>query len=80
VQSLKIAGTFPFPLDTTLDAVHGDYANLHLFLDLNLSNELCGLNKALCTVVKGASSSSASSRALPQSSPVTQPTLVGTGR
>jgi phospholipid/cholesterol/gamma-HCH transport system substrate-binding protein len=48
VNALKIAGTFPFPLGNTLQFVHGDYANLHMFLDLNLSDELCALNKALC--------------------------------
>jgi phospholipid/cholesterol/gamma-HCH transport system substrate-binding protein len=48
VNALKIAGTFPFPLGNTLQFVHGDYANLHMFVDLNLSDELCSLNKALC--------------------------------
>ena len=28
----------------------GDYANLHLYLDFNLTNELCGLNKKLCNL------------------------------
>jgi phospholipid/cholesterol/gamma-HCH transport system substrate-binding protein len=50
-EALKIAGTFPFPLGKTRELVRGDYANLHLFLDLNLSNELCGLNKALCNIL-----------------------------
>jgi phospholipid/cholesterol/gamma-HCH transport system substrate-binding protein len=77
-KALKIAGTFPFPLGTTLSAVRGDYANLHLFLDLNLSNELCGLNKALCTVVKGAPQpESTSTQPLSSSSAVSQPTLIG---
>ena len=92
VNSLKIAGTFPFPLGTTLQAVRGDYANLNAFLDLNLSNELCGLNKQLCTVVKtvlpqsashskqSASSSSATTStqttALPDS-PLDEPSLLG---
>jgi phospholipid/cholesterol/gamma-HCH transport system substrate-binding protein len=79
VKALKIGGTFPFPLGTTLQAVRGDYANLHLFFDLNLSNELCGLNRALCDVVKGAQPNSAGTRALPQSNPVTEPTLIGAG-
>jgi phospholipid/cholesterol/gamma-HCH transport system substrate-binding protein len=70
VNALKIAGTFPFPLGDTLKAVRGDYANLHLYVDLNLSNQLCGLNKVLCTVVKSASSSPG---------PVTAPMLVGAG-
>jgi phospholipid/cholesterol/gamma-HCH transport system substrate-binding protein len=75
VNALKIAGTFPFPLGDTLKAVHGDYANLHLYVDLNLSNQLCGLNKALCTLVKGARTSA--SRA--PSGSVTAPMLVGAG-
>ena len=45
-KALQVAGTFPFPLGKTLNAVKGDYANLHLFLDLNLTDELCGLNAA----------------------------------
>jgi phospholipid/cholesterol/gamma-HCH transport system substrate-binding protein len=76
VNSLKIAGTFPFPLKNTLTAVRGDYANLAAVLDLNLSHQLCGLNKALCGVVQG---QSAHTTALPQQSAVTQPTLVGAG-
>jgi phospholipid/cholesterol/gamma-HCH transport system substrate-binding protein len=73
-KALKIAGTFPFPLGTTLTAVKGDYANLHLYLDLNLSNELCGLNKALCTVVKGAPQPESAS-----AQPLSTPTLLGVG-
>ncbi len=79
VNALKIGGTFPFPLGTTLQAVRGDYANLHLFLDLNLTNELCGLNRALCDAVKGAQPNSAATRALPQPNAVSEPTLIGTG-
>jgi phospholipid/cholesterol/gamma-HCH transport system substrate-binding protein len=50
-EALKIAGTFPFPLGTTLSAVKGDYANLNAFVNLNLVDELCGLNKQLCSVL-----------------------------
>jgi phospholipid/cholesterol/gamma-HCH transport system substrate-binding protein len=79
-KALKIAGTFPFPLGDTLTAVRGDYANLHMFLDLNLSNELCGLNKALCTVVKGSPQpASASTTPLAEPTAVSQPTLLGVG-
>jgi phospholipid/cholesterol/gamma-HCH transport system substrate-binding protein len=49
-EALKIAGTFPFPVGLTREIVHGDYTNLHVFLDLNLTNELCGVNKALCNI------------------------------
>ena len=79
VESLRIGGTFPFPLGRTLQAVRGDYANLALYLDLNLANQLCGLNKQLCTVVGGMRPSSSSTRALPQGDPMTQPALVGVG-
>ncbi|HEY2296270.1 MAG TPA: MCE family protein [Jatrophihabitans sp.] len=77
VSALKIAGTFPFPLKTTLNAVKGDYANLAFYLDLNLSDELCAVNQQLCGVVRQAKTQSSSTRALP--SAVTRPTLVGTG-
>lgn len=49
-NALKILLTFPFPLDKTTEFIRGDYANLSLFLDMNVSNNLCGLNKALCNV------------------------------
>ena len=77
VSALKIAGTFPFPLKKTLEAVHGDYANLAFYLNLNLSDELCGVNKQLCGVVKGVTPQSAGTRSLP--SALTGPSLVGTG-
>ena len=77
VSALKIAGTFPFPLKKTLEAVHGDYANLAFYLNLNLSDELCGVNKQLCGVVKSVTPQSAGTRSLP--STLTGPSLVGTG-
>lgn len=77
VSALKIAGTFPFPLKDTLEAVKGDYANLAMYLDLNLSDELCGVNKQLCGAVKKVLPQSSSTHALP--SAVTRPTLLGTG-
>lgn len=77
VSALKIAGTFPFPLRKTLEAVHGDYANLAFYLNLNLSDELCGVNKQLCGVVKQVTPQSAGTRSLPNT--LTGPSLVGTG-
>jgi phospholipid/cholesterol/gamma-HCH transport system substrate-binding protein len=77
VQALKIAGTFPFPLKTTLEAVKGDYANLAFYLDLNLSDELCAVNQQLCGVVKTVTPQSGATRRLPDA--VTRPTLIGTG-
>jgi phospholipid/cholesterol/gamma-HCH transport system substrate-binding protein len=49
-QSLKIALTFPFPIGLTRDIIRGDYANLHLYFDLDLSKQLCAFNKLLCAV------------------------------
>jgi phospholipid/cholesterol/gamma-HCH transport system substrate-binding protein len=77
-KALKIAGTFPFPVGDTRDIIRGDYANLNLFLDMNLSNELCGLNKLLCNVVP----SSEAARPLTTDSADRQglrPGLVGAG-
>jgi phospholipid/cholesterol/gamma-HCH transport system substrate-binding protein len=51
--AFKILLTFPFPLGATKDFVKGDYANLNIFLDFTLGNELCGLNlPGLCPVGK----------------------------
>ena len=77
-KALRIAGTFPFPLGKTLDAVKGDYANLHLLLDLNLTDELCGLSKVACvtstnTPLSGLTASSTQESA----DTVYQPTLLG---
>jgi len=49
-NALKFMLTFPFPLDKTTNFIKSDYANLGLILDLNLSNNLCGLSTALCGV------------------------------
>jgi phospholipid/cholesterol/gamma-HCH transport system substrate-binding protein len=51
-NALKILLTFPFPLDKTTDFVKGDYANLHLILDLNLSDNLCGVLPELTNLCK----------------------------
>ncbi|HEY3736676.1 MAG TPA: MCE family protein [Jatrophihabitans sp.] len=49
-NALKIAATYPFPIGQTTTAIKGDYLNLHLYVDLNLGNELCGVNKQLCHI------------------------------
>ncbi|MDP9115932.1 MAG: MCE family protein [Actinomycetota bacterium] len=55
-KALNILLTFPFPIGTTNTFVKGDYANLAVHLDLNLSDNLCGLNiPALCTLVNSLS-------------------------
>jgi phospholipid/cholesterol/gamma-HCH transport system substrate-binding protein len=59
-KSLRILGTFPFPLGTTRQIIKGDYANLDLTLDLNLTNELCGILSCPATGLHGGSSASGS--------------------
>jgi phospholipid/cholesterol/gamma-HCH transport system substrate-binding protein len=41
-ESLRIAGTFPFPLGLTRTFIRGDYANLDAVFDLSLTDQLCG--------------------------------------
>jgi phospholipid/cholesterol/gamma-HCH transport system substrate-binding protein len=72
-NALKIAGTFPFPLGKTLEFVKGDYANLNAFLNLNLSDQLCGVlpestAPGLCTAATTLLPSSAGSTYLPGAS------------
>jgi phospholipid/cholesterol/gamma-HCH transport system substrate-binding protein len=55
-KALRIAGTFPFPLGISRQFVIGDYANLDAVLNLNLTDQVCGLlgeevTKALCNGV-----------------------------
>ena len=42
-KALQILGTFPFPVNGTSKFVKGDYANLAAILNLNLTDELCGV-------------------------------------
>jgi phospholipid/cholesterol/gamma-HCH transport system substrate-binding protein len=42
-KSLRILGTFPFPLGLTREFVKGDYANLEAVFNLSLTDQLCGL-------------------------------------
>lgn len=83
-QSLRILGTFPFPLGTTRELVRGDYANLHAYINLDLSAVLCQVPnaQALCSLLTAdakqtklttGSSSSAKSSTL-------SPMLIGTGK
>ena len=80
-ESLKIAGTFPFPIGTTLNAVKGDYANLHAFLDLNLSNQLCAHQRAAVHAHRPAAARRRR-KATTQSpsAALLEPTLLGVGR
>ncbi|MBN9620978.1 MAG: MCE family protein [Actinobacteria bacterium] len=54
-KSLKIIATFPFPLGNTRQIVKGDFANLDAVLNLNLSDQLCGLLDIGCAAGPGAS-------------------------
>jgi phospholipid/cholesterol/gamma-HCH transport system substrate-binding protein len=83
-DALKILGTFPFPVGQTETLTKGDYANLGLYLDLNLTDALCGLGgtgSALCGVASSLSSSAAA--LAPQSAGATAssplPALPGSG-
>ena len=49
--ALRIAGTFPFPLGMTRQIIKGDYANLDVILNLNLTDTLCGLT-GLCLTAR----------------------------
>ena len=79
-EALKIALTFPFPVGLTRELVHGDYANLNVFLDLNLTNELCGVNKALCNLPSPASGSTQKLTTQSGSTSLLPPGLLGAGR
>jgi phospholipid/cholesterol/gamma-HCH transport system substrate-binding protein len=85
-QSLRIIGTFPFPLGVTRKIVKGDYANLDAVLNLSLTDQLCGLlppplGTIFCNLPGSAnsktSSSSTQSKTTPNSLP---PMLIGAGR
>lgn len=77
-QALKIMATFPFPIGSTETIVKGDYANLHLYLDLNLTNELCGVAPALCTVLPASGSQQKLTTSASGVQPL-EPGLVGMG-
>ncbi len=85
-KALRIAGTFPFPLGRSTEFVKGDYANLSAVLNLNLTDQLCGLLGStlptLCSSALGSSSSATKVAGSSASSkPVAmQPQLIGTGK
>jgi phospholipid/cholesterol/gamma-HCH transport system substrate-binding protein len=54
-HSLRVGLTYPYPTGTVLQAIKGDYINLHLYLDLTITDELCGvLASKLCLPLIGA--------------------------
>jgi phospholipid/cholesterol/gamma-HCH transport system substrate-binding protein len=85
-KSLRILGTFPFPLGTTRQIIKGDYANLDAVLNLSLTDQLCGLLPApLGTIfcnLPGSANSKTQSKAATNSSKTTKlpPMLVGAGK
>ena len=86
-KSLRIIGTFPFPLGVTRQIVKGDYANLDAVLNLSLTDQLCGvlpapLGTIFCNLPGSANSktSSASARKQATSPSSLPPMLLGAGR
>ncbi|PZS34116.1 MAG: hypothetical protein DLM58_06310 [Pseudonocardiales bacterium] len=76
--AFKILLTFPFPLGATNRFAKGDYANLNIFLDFNLTNELCGINiPALCALGKTLPKSGNATPLTPNASAATAPDTNG---
>lgn len=78
-KALKIMGTFPFPVGVTRQLVKGDYANLDAELNLDLSDTLCGLSKALCPGQKTASAKQKKLTGRTGTDSL-QPMIIGAGR
>ena len=79
-RAMKVALSFPFPVGKTTEMIRGDYANLHLYLDFNLTNELCGLNKKLCNLSPTGSAAAATPLTTDSSGANSlQPALIGVG-
>jgi phospholipid/cholesterol/gamma-HCH transport system substrate-binding protein len=93
-KSLKILGTFPFPVGVTRQLVKGDYANLDAVLNLSLTDQLCGilgrnlpsaLGQLICNLPggqKGGNSAAATkiTPASPNAPNSLPPMLIGAGR
>jgi phospholipid/cholesterol/gamma-HCH transport system substrate-binding protein len=89
-KSLRILGTFPFPLGLTRTFIRGDYANLDAVFDLSLTDQLCGLLPAplgtiFCNLPgsinsKQSSNNKATKAANGSSSARLEPMLIGAGR
>lgn len=81
-QSLRILGTFPFPLGTTRQLIRGDYSNLDAYLDLSLVPTLCGLSNALCAGAKTNAKTAKKEKAGSNSAHADrlQPMIIGGGR
>ena len=85
-ESLRIIGTFPFPLGVTRQIVKGDYANLDAVLNLSLTDQLCGLlppplGTIFCNLPGSANSKTSSSKKQAKVTPNSlPPMLIGAGR
>lgn len=60
-KSFKLLLTYPFPVGKTLEFVRGDYANLNVFLDFNLNENLCGISSIFCGLNMNSTSKSTKS-------------------
>ena len=86
--ALRIAGTFPFPLGRSREFVKGDYANLSAILNLNLTDQLCGLLGStlpvLCSSAGGSSASSTklsgTTKTATTKTATLQPQVIGAGK
>jgi phospholipid/cholesterol/gamma-HCH transport system substrate-binding protein len=81
-RSLRIFGTFPFPLGVTRQLIRGDYANLDAVINLSLTDQLCGtlpapLSTIFCNLPGSANSKQKQSKRATKLSP---PGLVGAGK
>ena len=71
-KSLRILGTFPFPLGVTRQIIKGDYANLDVTLDLNLTSQLCGVISCPATTTHGGRAGNSAAKK-PLTTPPTTP-------
>jgi phospholipid/cholesterol/gamma-HCH transport system substrate-binding protein len=88
-KSLRILGTFPFPLGLSRTFIRGDYANLDAVIDISLTDQLCGLLPAplgtiFCNLPGSINSKKSSSKTGKQGSGSSEsrlePMLIGAGR
>jgi phospholipid/cholesterol/gamma-HCH transport system substrate-binding protein len=83
--ALRIMGTFPFPLGVSREFIKGDYANLDARLNLNLTDELCGLDPSgtLCKLLPLSTAKATNSAKVTPNSERTAtlaPMLIGSGK
>ena len=79
-KALKIIGTFPFPIGPTRQFVVGDYANLHLYLNINLQDQLCALFGLGCPTKPKKASAGKTALTSSDASDALPPMLIGAGR